>query len=148
MSKTRPAGKVPTACVALFLIALTPRPSVRAQESRKQSESADAYEAVIRYQIRVWNLAADSYCISVNGRDATEDFLQRFDPLPVKAASNCRKQTKEKVMVVVLDKKTGKRSVIFDVETIRWSTDNDAEVEGGYYCGSLCSASGDRKSVV
>jgi hypothetical protein len=61
----------------------------------------------------------------------------------VKGASNCRKQTIEKVLVVVLDKKTGKHSVIFNLDTIRWITENEAEVAGGYFCGNLCMASGD-----
>jgi hypothetical protein len=57
-------------------------------------------------------------------QDATRDFPRRFDPLPVKGASSCRKDTKQKVSMQVLDKKTGKLSVIFDVEAIRWLTEN------------------------
>jgi hypothetical protein len=142
MPKTHPARKGLAACFIFLLIASMTQPLVKAQRPPKQSASADVYEAVVRYQTKAWDLAADSYCVSINGRDAAEDFLERFVPLPVKAALKCRKQTKAKVTVVVLDKKTGKRSVIFDVETIRWITENEAEVAGGYFCGSLCSASG------
>jgi hypothetical protein len=42
----------------------------------------------------------------------------------------------------VLDKKTGKHSVIFDVGAIQWLTEEKVEVEGGYLCGSLCMAEG------
>jgi len=49
----------------------------------------------------------------------------------VKGASKCRKREKTKGIVRVFDKTTGKRSVIFDAETIRWITENEAEVAGG-----------------
>lgn len=107
-----------------------------------ESASADVYEAVVRYQIKSWDLAANSYCISVEGKDATKDFLKRFNPLPVTVGSNCIKQAKQKFPMQVVDKKTGKRSVIFDVEAIHWLTKDEAEVEGGYVCGSLCMAGG------
>jgi hypothetical protein len=142
MLRTHPAGKGLTACLVPLLIALAAQPSTKAQQPQKQSESADAYEAVVRYQINAWDLAADSYCILIDGRDAPADFLKRFGPLPVRGASKCRKREKVKGLVVVLDKKTGKRSVIFDVETIRWITENEAEVVGGYFCGSFCMAGG------
>jgi hypothetical protein len=109
--------------------------------------SADVYEAVVRYQIKSWDLAANSYRVLVDGRDATRDSPRRFDPLLVKGASSCRKDTKQKVSMQVLDKKTGKLSVIFDVEAIRWLTENEAEVEGGYLCGSLCMAAGNYRVI-
>jgi hypothetical protein len=112
-----------------------------AQQPRKESEVADVYEAVVRYQIKTWDLAANSYCVSIDDRDATKDFLKRFDSLPVKGASSCRKRN-DMFMASVIDKHSGKHSVILDVEAIRWITENEAEVTGGYYCGSLCMASG------
>jgi len=122
MLRTHSIGKGLTAYFIALLSPLALQPSVNAQPPQKQSESADVYEAVVRYQIRAWDLAADSYCISIDGRNATEDFLKRFDPLPVEGASKCGKREKPKGIVRVFDKKTGKRSVIFDAETIRWIT--------------------------
>jgi hypothetical protein len=116
--------------------------SVETQNTPNEEESANVFEAVVRYQIESWELAANSYCISIEGKDATTDFLRRLTPLPVKPASGCRKQTTEKVIVSVVDKKTGKRSVIFDVEAIHWISENEAAVEGGYFCANLCMASG------
>jgi len=116
-------------------------------QRHSESESAEVYETVVRYQIKSWKLTADSYCVSIAGKDPTKDFLQRFEPLPVKGASGCRKQTKEKVSVEVLDKKSGKRSVIYDLEAIRWINENEAEVPGGYFCASLCMASGTYRVV-
>jgi hypothetical protein len=124
------------------LLALNVQSSEEAQNPPKEDESANVFEAVVRYQINSWELAANSYCISIEGKDAATDFLRRLTPLPVKAASGCSKQTKEKVSVSVVDKKTGKRSVIFDIEAIHWISENEAAVEGGYYCASLCMASG------
>jgi len=116
--------------------------SEEAQNTPNDDESANLFEAVVRYQIESWEFAANSYCISIQGKDATNDFLRRLTPLPVKAASGCRKQTTEKVIVSVVDKKTGKRSVIFDVAAIHWISENEAAVEGGYFCANLCMASG------
>ena len=128
-------------CLAGSFVALPLLLALNVQSS-EEAESANVFEAVVRYQIESWELAANSYCISIEGKDATTDFLRRLTPLPVKAASGCRKQITEKVMVSVVDKKTGKRSVIFDVEAIQWISENEAAVEGGYFCANLCMASG------
>ncbi len=125
-----------------LLLAMTMQSFVAAQEPQPESAFADVYEAVVRYQIKSWDLAANSYCVSVDGRDPTKDFLKRFNPLLVKGASGCIKQTKLKVSMQVVDKKTGKPSVIFDVEAIHWLSQNEAVVGGGYLCGSLCMAEG------
>jgi hypothetical protein len=99
------------------------------------------YEAVLRYQIKSWELTADSYCVEVNGKDAGKDLLGRLQPLPVKPASRCRKQTRS-VTMEVIDKKTKKRAVIFDIDKILWRSETAADVEGGYVCASLCMAGG------
>ncbi len=115
--------------------------SVTGQAARKDAE-LEIREAIIRFQIKTWELTADSYCVSINGKDPHEEFLKRFQPLPVKGASGCRKKTIGKVQISVLDKRTGKLAVIFDLGSIRWLSDGKVEVEGGYVCGSLCMAEG------
>jgi hypothetical protein len=100
------------------------------------------YEAVLRYQVKTWELAANSYCVKVNGKDAQTTVQERFRPLPVKVASACRKQTSQSVVMQVVDRSTGKQSVIFDMGEIRWPKQLEAEVDGGYLCGSLCMAGG------
>jgi hypothetical protein len=130
------------AVLAYLLPLLVANAIAFAQEPEKESGSGEVYEAVVRYQIKSWDLAASSYCISVDGRDATKDFLKRFVPLPVRTASGCTKKTTQKVLMQVVDKKAGRPSVIFDVAAIHWLTKNEAEVEGGYLCGNLCMASG------
>ena len=135
----RVRAKAPCTCL---LLALTMQPTAKPRQPTRETEAADVYEAVIRYQIKSWKLAAKSYCVKMNGRDPKKDFLDRFHPLPVKGASGCRRQTTAKVMMQVRDKKTGNVAVIFDVEAIRWLSENEAEVEGGYLCGSRCMAGG------
>lgn len=129
------------ACITFLLISAL-HSSIRSQDSASQTASDDVYEAVVRFQITSWDLAAHSYCISINGHNASQQFLARFDSLPVKTASGCHKQTTQKVVMSIVDK-AGKHSVIFDVGSIRWLKENqEAEVDGGYWCGGLCSAGG------
>jgi hypothetical protein len=116
--------------------------SSRTGETPQHPSATDIYEAVLRYQIKSWELAADSYCVEVNGTDADKALLERFTPLNVKVASECRKQTSQLVMMRIVDKKTGKRSVIFDMGEIHWLEGSEAEVDGGYLCGSQCTAEG------
>lgn len=105
-------------------------------------ETLDVYETAIRYQIKTWELAANSYCIEINGKDAEKELLQRLTPLPVKGRSGCRKHVIAGVMMQVEDKKSKKIAVIFDLGDIHWRSDSEAEVHGGYFCGSTCMAGG------
>jgi hypothetical protein len=113
-----------------------------AGEDQQALSATDLYEVVLRYQIKSWQLAADSYCVEVNGKDASKELLNRFMSLPVKPASACRKKTTQRVMMRVVDRKSGKMSVIFDMFQIRWRTVSEAEIDGGYLCGSECMAGG------
>lgn len=112
--------------------------------------SVDVREAVLRYQISTWKLAAATYCVKVDGQDADRRFLTRFYPLPVKGASGCRKQTPSKLpkfLYTIVDKHTKKNSVIFDIGEIRWVKQTEAEVDGGYDCASECMAAGEYRVV-
>jgi hypothetical protein len=100
------------------------------------------YETVIRFQISSWELSAHTYCIEINGADADPVLLQRLLPLPVKRASACRKVNDKSPMWSVVDRKTRKTAVIFNLGTIRRVSDSEVQVEGGYWCGNLCMAEG------
>ena len=50
--------------------------------------SADVCEAVVRFQIESWELDANPYCVLGKGKNAVEQFLGRFNPLPTIAASS------------------------------------------------------------
>ena len=128
--------------VVAILVSLGFSQTPKAQDSRTCD---DVREAVLRYQISSWELAAATYCVSVDGKDADENFLRRFRPLPVKAASRCKKQRPPKlpkIMNSVVDKQTKKKSVIFDIGEARWVKPSEAEVDGGHDCASQCMAGG------
>jgi hypothetical protein len=131
------SGAVPV----LLMLLLLSQSSTEAQDSGRTIAELSIREAVIRFQIKSWDLAANSYCVSLNNKDPDGEFLRRFYPLPVKGASACRKRTGPGAQMSVADK-TGKRSVIFDIGSIRWLGETDADVDGGYLCGSLCMAAG------
>jgi hypothetical protein len=121
----------------------------------------DIREAVLWYQMLGWgsdgdkierNVANDNdkaiakrlnasvYFVSVNGKDPTDEFLRRLQDIPrkIKKASE-GKQTKSFPGWVV-DKKNKKPGIVFSANEIRWTNENEVEVEGGYHCGGLCAA--------
>ncbi len=99
------------------------------------------YAAVVRYQVATWTLGADSYCIKIKGVDADGKLLHSLKGLAVKPASDCL-QVKKKFDMVVIDKHSKKKSVIFGAGNIRWTSETTADVEGGYLCGSQCMSGG------
>ncbi len=121
-----------------------PQPAQPAAQSN--SSDYEIYKAVILYQIKSWDLAADSFCIEINGRDADQILLDRLHSWRVKKASACKKKRLSLGGIVnemqVIDRKSKKNSVIFDLEAIRRKNESEAEVEGGYVCASLCMAGG------
>ncbi len=129
----------------LVLAASLASPVCEAQSPGSEVQSpavADAvYQAVIRYQIKNWTLGADSYCIEILGKDADQQLLRTLRPLPVKPASDCVKQ-KKKFDMLVVDKHSKKSSVIFGAGDIHWVKETQADVDGGYLCGSQCMAAG------
>lgn len=137
--------------VAAITLAVLAGASVFAQQTQQSlskpqtlpyaGASEDVYEAVVQFQIRSWQLASQSYCVEIDGKNASPNFLARFRPLPVKPASECRQQSYS-VAMKVIDRKTKKPSVIFNAEKIVWLTANEADVEGGYICASQCMAGG------
>lgn len=120
-------------------------PPSQTSQSEENAVPADVYEAVVRYQIKSWELAAAAYCVKINGRDADKIFIKRLHPLPVKGASACREDEPRGLgppFSVVVDKQTRKNSVIFDVGRVRWLNQSAVEVDGGYVCASECMAQG------
>jgi hypothetical protein len=106
-------------------------------------KSADVYEAVVLYQIKSWDLTADSYCVKINNRDADGALLRHLQSPRVKPASACKKHRERGLpLMTVIDKKTKRASVIFDLEAVRWKSETEAEIDGGYVCASLCMAGG------
>jgi hypothetical protein len=88
------------------------------------------------------DLNAKVYFIQINGKDPSFAFLLRLQDIrrPVKEKSQSRQQ--KNVLGWVIDKKTKQIGVIFDSESIHWISQGKADVEGGYFYGGLCGASG------
>jgi hypothetical protein len=91
--------------------------------------------------------SAGVYCLEVGEhRDPSDQFMRRFDGYkpPVRKASECSIHGFEGV---VTDIRTGKTGLILKVDDIKWLSDTEVEVWGGYYEGNL-GASGDSYKVV
>jgi len=107
--------------------------------------------AVFRYQFEfnasALGKAANAYYLSVGHyKDPSPELLNHFaahHPVvkPVSAS------TLEPGTVQVLDKLTGLPGLIFRITEIRWLSDDEVEVDGGYYEASG-SATGNTYSVV
>jgi len=94
-----------------------------------------------------YSSSANAYFPSVEGdKDPSPQLLERFDAHrpPVKPVSA---STLEPGTALVLDRETGLSGLIFRITEIRWLSDHEVEVDGGYYEASE-SASGNTYSVL
>ncbi len=143
---SRPAHFVNTmkTIVSLFLLLAFASVVVAAEDAR-QSREDDVREAVFRWQIAQHDsgqqIEPRIFFLQVGEKDGdpTDEFIKRFADIkpPVQKGSECRVS----VSTGALDKKTGKRGLIFRVRSIVWKSDTEVEVKGGYYEGGR-SASG------
>lgn len=120
----------------------------------RHAQEDDIRETVIRYQMDEWvrdgdkneqdakdpkdkeiakQLNSQIFFVSVNGKDPTDEFLKRLQSVPRVIKKQSRAQQKHEVT----DKDTHTKGIIFRVDKIRWTSDTEVEVEGGYDCGSL-----------
>jgi hypothetical protein len=107
-----------------------------ASDAARESQVDDVREAVFRYQFDHSD-AVKVIFISVgeNGGDPSDEFMKRFaDHKPP-----VRKESSSHFVIHkgVLDKKTGERGVTFFVRHIRWISDTEVEVTGGYFFAEL-----------
>jgi len=159
---TRMRRNLPAAFLAISALAsLDTRAQDSREDSRRAAQENDIREVVLRYQMLSWssdgdrienNAANDGdkaiarrlnsrvYFLSLQGKDPTDEFLKRFQDIPrtIKKASE-GKQTK-RFPGWVVDKKTKQPGIVFSANEIRWTKDDEVEVEGGYHCGGLCAA--------
>ena len=110
----------------------------------------DIREAVFRYEFHhnssIQGQRAAVYCLSVGEKNADppDDFMKRFASVkpPVRKVSDCSTDT----YTGVVEKRTGKRGLVFRVRSIKWVSAAEVEVVGGYFEDGL-SASGDTYTV-
>ncbi len=133
--------------ICLAFAGCSPDKPVGSQLSREDQ----IREAVFRYQFEFnasgLGKAANAYFLSVGDhKDPSPELLKQFEahhPVvkPVSAS------TLESGTAQVLDKETGLPGLIFRVTEIRWLSDDEVEVDGGYEEASE-SATGNTYRVV
>jgi hypothetical protein len=116
------------------------------QAPNKAAEELDIRETTFRYQFGKnasgQQQSAKSFYLAVSADDKQTDpddaFIERFagNEPPVKKVSEC-----DSSGAGVVDKKTGESGLIFKTGAIKWVSDTEVEISGGYYEAGL-SASG------
>lgn len=122
-------------------------------EEKRLRQEEEIRVALFRYQMArnyepTWR--ATAYCLSVGTaplqslttefNDPPQTIMQRFSGLepPVKPVSQCSRSMDEGVRDVPGG--GGKPALILIAHNIRWLSDTEVEVEGGYYCGGECGS--------
>ncbi len=127
----------------LFLLfALTPL-GFAADEARESQED-DVREAVFRWQFghnasgQKTNAHAYFLAIGEKGVDPTDAFMKRFagHTPPVRKVSAASASAGR----MVFDKETGETGLIFRVMSIKWKSDTEVDVTGGYYESGFSAA--------
>jgi hypothetical protein len=104
--------------------------------SAQQEE--DVREAVFRYQFKTLNFQVAFYFISVENKNPSAAFIDRFrENQPIVRAASEAKFEKKPVQGYV-DKRTEKQGIMFRQEAIHWASDTQADVPGSVECGDLC----------
>src|SRR5579864_8698340 len=120
-------------------------------DATRITQENDIREAVFRYQFHhnssIRGKSAAVYCLSVGEKNADppDDLMRRFAAFkpPVRKASDCSTDAYRGVA----EKRTGKRGVVFRVRTIKWVSETEVDVVGGYFEDGL-SASGNTYTVI
>lgn len=119
---------------AAFSQSTTHRPTKAEQENEIRG-------AVILYLADGWSKPDRVFFISIEGKDPSDQFLQRLTKLAgkiEKVSESKDVQEENSFFSHVLDKKTDEPGVVFSVGRVNWLNGSTAEVEGSYRCGSLC----------
>ncbi len=121
-----------------------------ASDRTRQIQEDEIRETVFRYQFdhnaSGQQKRAKAYFLSIcdKDRDPSDEFMKRFAGYkpPVRKASACRTNATNGVV----DKRTGEQGLLFRVTGIKWISDTEVQVGGGYYEAGL-SASGNTYTV-
>jgi hypothetical protein len=166
--------KAATLAWLLVAVLITLRPSCtcalaqdRSPVSGRGTQEDDIRAAVIRYQMLKWigdiekdereakndadRQAAKEYSfqiffISINDKDPSDAFVARFGDIPRQVKKGSQVVTNPSLSRRILDQETHQPGIVFGADAIRWRSPDSVDVEGGYYCGSLC-ASGETFTV-
>jgi hypothetical protein len=150
-----------TLLLSLALLSTCMHGQSKAGPAERIVQETQIREAVIRFQMEDWWQSMDKYSgqarkdweketakelnykvyfIRINGKDPSDQFLNRFSNIPrvVKKASEA--QMKASGSAGVLDRQTHETGIIFSANAIRWLGSDSVEVDGGYYCGGRCAS--------
>ena len=128
---------------ALFLAAQLIPSAGMAQQSAAPAAGAqqdeDVREAVFRYQFKTLDFQVAFYFISVDNKNPTPAFLDRFreNQPAVRGVSDAKFE--KKPIPGYVDKHSEKQGVMFRQEAIHWVSDTQADVQGSVECGDLCN---------
>jgi hypothetical protein len=130
--------------------------------SAKLAAEDDIREVVLRYEMEGWYRGGDQsekeaktktervvakelnfkiFFVSINGKDPTDAFIERFSDIPRIVRKVSRSEIGKDWRKPVLDRETGQRGIIFHADEIHWLDKGSVEVKGGYFCDGLCGVS-------
>jgi hypothetical protein len=108
-------------------------------DATRKNHEDDIFEAVFRWQFEHnasgQQQKANVYFLKIGEKgDPSDVFMRRFaeHKPPVRKVSACTANTEG-----VSDKKTGEKGLIFRVESMKWKSDTEVDVKGGYYEAGL-----------
>lgn len=124
-----------------------PQPTTTAPLTEaKRAETLSIREATFRYQFQKnasgQQQKASAYFLTFSDGDENDypdaSFLKRFADVtpPVRSGKDCDSSAEKGVV----DKVTGQRGLIFHVGAIKWISETEVEVSGGYYEAGLSSS--------
>ena len=130
--------------IAQLILLLTLASVGFAADKARQSQEDDIREAVFRYQFdhnaSGQQKSAKVYFLGVGEKatDPSDEFMKRFvDHKPPVRKASASHFVRGKGM---LDKKTGESGLAFRAQSIKWISDTEVEVSGGYYEAELSSS--------
>jgi hypothetical protein len=123
--------------IACVFLLLTFTPFGHAAETTRQSQENDIYEAVFRWQFEHnasgQQTNAKVYFLGVGEKatDPSDAFMKRFvDHKPPVRKASASHYVRGKG---ILDTKTGEQGLAFRALNIKWMSDDEVEIHGGYH---------------
>jgi len=144
--------------LAVLLVSVSSLDACTAEPPAKAAQELDIREATCRHQFEKIDAGlrqmGKSFCLSVvvddKAIDPDDEFMKRFigNQPPAKKGSDCEWKAAGQPAVVngtgkrvrvpygFFDKRTGERGLLFSSAAIKWVSDAEVEVSGGYSAGS------------
>jgi len=132
-----------------------------ASTQQKANDEQNIREVVIRQQMEEWIKNGDKneaeakdksekaiakmlnfriFFVSVNGKDPSDDFINKFRDLPRDIKKVSASEISKEWRLAVIDRSSHQRGIRFSADEIRWLGPDSVEVQGGYHCDGLCGA--------